>query len=189
MTPEPALKISEIIALVNKLVKIEPAPSEFELAKLDSQLRSIIDHDPVGYHSFRGVFFTLSGDYESALRHHDIALQFVPVVPDAYHIYAVSLSKMGRHRDAMHMEEKAIETGGPDIHALSGLIHNAYFANEMQVLDEWLPKFEALTGAPHEVSDWLAEDAEDIADLPAILAEAEKEGCISLYELKKELGL
>ena len=103
--------------------------------------------------------------------------------------YAAALVRLRQYESALKVALECIGMDSRNPKAVSNLLLSAYYADDQAVIDEWLPKYEKLTGAAHEVADWLHEDTEDEAELPAILKEAEDEGYIPLDKLKEELGI
>jgi tetratricopeptide (TPR) repeat protein len=184
-----AAQTDEIVHLVDELRwKILPL-SPFEIGRLDSAIRRLGDVDIVASQCFRGVYHALRGDAPNALKWLDMALKTSPDESDIYLNYAVALSHLGRKKEAVSMSLAGISKGDYTPEAISNLLLHAYYADDISVLNEWLPKYKKLTGSPHEVAAWLEEDAEDEATTPELMEESRKGGEISLDRLCVELGL
>lgn len=189
MTPVPLPKTDAIVSLINKLNATWKQPSEFDLARLDRLIAQVENADTQASLSFRGVYHALRGDAANAVNWSKRALEHDPTNPDVYNNYAGALLRLGKYEEAVQVALDGINKCGMNQSVINILLHSAYYNDDQELLRRWLPEYEKLTGWPHEVAGWLEEDAEDLAELPQILAETEKEGCISLDELKRVLGL
>ena len=189
MSPLPVAQTDQVVALANALSEKNTPPSSFDLARLDREIRRLADTDPAASQCFRGVYYALQGDLANTTKWFNMALSLAPNHPYVYLNYAFALNRLGQHEQAVKMALESINKGGYSPETLSNLLVYAYNADDRATLDEWLLKYAKLTGSPHEIVSWLQEDAEDEAELPAILKEAEKEGYVPLSKIKEELGL
>jgi len=188
MAPQPMPKTDAVVALINELNQ-GYAPSSFDLARLDTAIRNLGNADVAASQCFRGFYHALQGDLANTTKRFSMALGMEPNNPDVYMNYATSLLRLQQHEQALKMALECIAKGGRTLDAIHTLLLCAYAADDRAALDAWLPEYAKLAGKPHDVESWLSEDAEDEAELPVILKEAENEGYISLSKLKEELGI
>jgi len=188
MSPLLATETSIIVEKLNALIQnIEP-PSPFELAQLDRDIDRLANADIVASQCFRGVYYALQGDLKNVGKWFDMAINITPSDPFVYLNYAVALSYLREYEQATKMALKGVSMDSSE-NAIYKLLLCAYYADDLAILDEWLPKYEKLTGEPHQVAAWLQEDAEDEAELPAIIEEARNSEPIPWERVKEELGL
>ena len=189
MAPQPALKTDEIVALINELHQTIADPSPFDLARLDTAIRKLGNEDRAASQCFRGVYYALHGDLANAARWFDMALSVHPVNPDIYMNYAIALSRLEQHGQAVKMALEYVHKCGGAPDAISCLLRCAYNADDHEMLNEWLPRYEKLSGGPHEIASWIQEDAEDEAEIEYLRKESRNGPVISLDKLCKDLGL
>jgi hypothetical protein len=189
MTPVALPNTSEVSSLANQLLNKLAVPSAFELARLDYLIEKLSNVDIQTSQSFRGVYYALQGDGENALKWHKLALTHVPRHPDVYQCCAISLCYMEKYKEATNIALEGIRYTGENPLLIDLVLRGAYCSGDHDLIDYWLSRYEKLTGEKHYVATWLEEDAEDEAEMPMILEEAEREGYIPLEQVKKELGL
>ena len=189
MSPQPALDTDSIIEQLNDFMVRYTPPSTFELAKLDMDISRIGNVDIALSQCFRGVYYALQGDLVNTTKWFNMALSISPTNPDVYMNYSASLCRLGQHDQAIKMALEAINKGGYTPQTLHNLILSAYNAEDHALLEEWLPKYEELTGSSHAAVLWLQEDAEDEAEVARLRDEIRSGPCISLDQIRKELEL
>lgn len=188
MSPLLATETSRITEKLNALIQRIDPPSPFELAQLDRDITRLGNADIVASQCFRGVYYALQGDPVNTAKWFNMAIDIAPAGPYVYLNYSVALTYLREYEQAVTMALKCVKMDdAPEF--IHNLILCAYYADEFAIIDEWLPKYEKLTGEAHEVAIWLQEDAEDEAEIPAILEEAREKGYIPLSKVKEELGL
>lgn len=189
MSPVPAPKTDELVALVNKLNKEGKYPSELELVRLRRLIDQVESVDEQAGFSFRGLYHAFKGEEENARKWSALALRNAPAVSDVYNNYACALARLEDWDGAVRMVLDGIKKCGKDMNLAKTLIAVAYHSGDHELIRSWLPEYERLAGKPHEVANWIQEDAEDEADLPEIIKEAERDGYIPWEQVKEELGL
>jgi len=189
MTPQPALKVDEIIALINELNLGISKPSPFELARLDAEIRKFGDADIAASQCFRGSYHALQGDLENTVKWFTMALSLAPDNSYVYMNYATMLNRLEQHEQAVNMALESVNKAGGTPESIDNLLVCAYCADNHAAIAAWLPEYEKLTGRPHKVALWLQEDAEDEAGIESLREESRKGASISLVQLRNELGL
>jgi len=188
MSPLFATESSKIVEKLNALIRrIEP-PSPFELAQLDRDITNLASADIIASQCFRGVYYALQGDSGNMTKWFNKAINIAPSDPYVYKNYSVALSYLREDEQAVTMALKSVGMdNSPE--TIYNLVLCAYYANDLVIINEWLPKYEKLTGESHEVAIWFQEDAEDEEELEKLGDEIRSGPYISLDNLRKELGL
>ncbi|MDR1947593.1 MAG: hypothetical protein LBQ51_10585 [Desulfovibrio sp.] len=186
---QPAPNTEEVVNLVNALGKKWDKPTSFELARLDNEIKKLQNSDITAAECFRGMYYALQNDLENACKWFNAAIQREPSNPYTYMNYSSGLLHMGHGTEALAMSLESIKKGLEIPKQIDNLLYCAYQTDNRALIDEWLPKYKALTGKDHEVSIFLEEDAEDEAMLPELIAQAHNEEPIPWSQVKRELGL
>ena len=189
MSPLPASIADDFLERVNDLMTNAAQPSQFDMARLDMDIRNISNIDVALSQCFRGIYHALQGDLANTTKWFNMALSVNLGNPDIYMNYAASLCRLGQHEQAIKMALEAINKGNYTAQAIHNLLLSAYYADAHDVLDEWLPKYHKLTGNPHAIVTWLQEDAEDEAEIAQLRDEIRSGPYTSLDKIRKELGL
>jgi tetratricopeptide (TPR) repeat protein len=190
MPPQPATIADDIIDQINKLHRaISVRPSQFELSRLDFAIKKLENVDVDASLSFRGVYYALQGDLENTQKWFELALRRSPNNPDTAVYYAMALSRLEQHEQAIDILLEHIKKYGNRVYSIDRLLMAAYFADNLAVLNEWLPKFESLTGFQHGAVAWLQDEAEDEADIATLRKDSSKGPALSLDQICKELEL
>jgi len=189
MTPQPASATDNLIALVNNLMTTATPPSSFDLARLDTGIRNLKNIDAAQSQCLRGIYYALQGDLENTTKWFNMAIASEQSNPDIYMNYAASLCYLGLHAQSLKMTLESINKGNYTPQAIHNLILSAYYADDQSILDEWLPKYEKLTGKPSKIALWLQEDAEDEAEIKRLGDDIRNGPYIGLDKICKELGL
>ena len=189
MTPQPAAKIEEILLLFNELAQLITPPSQFELARLDTAIRNLCNVDTSLFQCFRGLYYALQGDLINTDKWFAMSICTEPTNPDIYMNYATALVQLHQYDKALKIALEGICKDSFNPKAVHNLLLSAYFADDRATIDEWLPKYEKLTGVAHEVAIWIQEDVEDDADIKSMRERDIRKSSIDLNQLCKELGL
>lgn len=191
MTPQPQSLADEIKNFLEELLKAKEVKevTEVQLARVKFMIDQLAKADLPQSQSLRAVYYYLSGDSESARQWHELSIKTSPSNSFMYANYASVLHQMGKYDEAIEQYEKALSINRSNYDIISSIIVTAYCASRSDILDKWLPAYKALTGREHYVAEYLLEDAEDEAELDAIIAEGAEKGTIPWESVKKELGL
>jgi len=188
MNPQPATEMDTVVARLNDLIGRIAPPSPFELAQLERDICRLGNVDVVESQCLFGSYHALRGDLENTVKCFDKALALNPNSSRAYTNYASSLSRLGQHEQAIKMALEGISRNNSQ-ESINILLLCAYYADDHAVIEKWLPKYEKLTGNPHDVAFWLQEDAEDEAYIKEHGDEIRKGPHAPWEQVKKELGL
>ena len=188
MTPQRSSELNSAVECLNELIERITPPTEFELARLDGDIRRLGNVDVVESQCLRGMYYALQGDLENTTKWFDMALRSSPDNPRIYINYASMLSRLEQHERAMELALDGVSRESSPGY-INILLLCAYYADASNVMDEWLPKYEKIAGKPHEVFFWLQEDAEDESEIAEMGDEMRKGPHTSWEDVKKELGL
>ena len=189
MSPQLAPETDRLIERVNTLLRRPTSPAPFELAQLDGAIRRLSNVGIAVSQCFRGIYYALQGDLANTTKWFDMALCADPANHDVYLNYAASLCRFGQYEQAVKIVFDCISRGAYTPESLDSLLLCAYYGDDHAVLDEWLPKYEKLTGKPHDAVTWLMEDAEDEVEIKELRDEIRNGPYISLDQIRKELEL
>lgn len=188
MMTAPLSKIDVAVSLIRNLSDRNTHPSGEELAMLERLVSQAAKMNELIGKSFRGAYFALAGDFEQARICHMAAIEACPQMPSVYFNYSVTLSRFKRYKEATEMALKAavLSRGAPNhVHAL---LVNAYWSDDQEILENWLPFYEKTTGQPHPVTGWLKEDAEDEAEMMAMVEQVHSGRANPIEALRHKLG-
>ena len=184
------LKITElsedILVILRKSAHVEL--SAFDIARADNLINQAEILHPACGHSFRGCLYGITGKNDESIEEHRIAVDLAPDDASFLANYAITLFSMSRFGEALDMYLNALTKDKSSLDAITGAVYAAYHSGDERLMG-LLADYKARTGESHEVEEWLKEDKEDDSEIPAIMAEAEKDGYIPWEKAKKELGL
>ncbi len=146
MSPVPATKVGETLELIKRLEQSGSNPSNFDFARLDKLITQIEKLDRAASLSFRGTFYRLKCEYARAEEWHEAALRESPNNPNVYHNFAVTLSREGKHVQAIKILLEGFTNAGIMLESLRDLLINAHMAGRVDIIEAWLPKYNALAG-------------------------------------------
>jgi tetratricopeptide (TPR) repeat protein len=190
--PQPATKLTQIsediLAIINK-DSLTCRLSEFEIQKVFNYTEKLKPLDIAVYHSYLGVAYSLIGKKHEALGYHKKAVEQRPEDIIIVSNYGTSLMRLGMYSEAEEQMMFVYSLNKGDQLSLSNAIISAYYADNLDNLQPLLEAYKKITLSPHEVEEWLEEDAYDMETLPELLEESRKGEQIPWEQVKKELGL
>ncbi len=145
MSPLPATKIDETLELIRRLERSGYPASDFEMARLDSLIRQLSGVDKAASLSFRGLYHRLKHDYAQAERYHEASIQEAPLLLEAYHNFAGTLAIQGKHAQVVDVLLQGFSKAGIAPNSLFSLLASAFHAGRCDVIEVWLPRYNALT--------------------------------------------
>lgn len=185
MSPTPQSDTTEVINSLMYQASLRPL-YPLELMKLKKAAQSILHDAPWTAHSVFGVVACLQGDEKTMRREHELSISLNPGDAHMHSNFASSLKAHDFVAEAIPFQVRAVELAPEDVGYLDSLLRLAYRADATDILERWLPEFRKRVGHEHEVEAWIAEDQEDLREID----EAGVAGpCISLAQLKAEMGL
>ena len=189
-----AVKKPLIVELSEEILRIlgkefqETNLSEFDIARASSLITKAEKIHPALGHSFRACLCCVTGKHEKSLYEHEIAMSLEPDNTVIALNCAATLFRLGKFEETLELTLSVLGKDKGNISAASRAPYAAYHCGDAR-LPFLLDAYKTLTGETHEVDAWLAEDIEDEADIPGIIAEAKMDGYIPWEKAAKELGL